>query len=339
MILVLAAASGCATIDNWKQEHREAAVRRGQAEAAATREEALEADRASKAKQTQTIAQLRHLQSELVTHGDADSLAAGALLETLLVGFPNATALDLTTRAVGRAPERTDLVLLQLQQCETIPGCNALPLEVHLRALDPHNGITWIYALFRADRENRPQDRAAVLAGLARSSRVDLYWSRTVFHLASAMSGKAGLDFGEAVRRVIASESGLSALFEPLAGICGAQETELPDALIRCRQIAAALRHADTGLVEAYGTSLAIRLWPSGSVERQAVIAERRALRYRADLLARHAAQINSARAVRILAGLLPQYPTEQGVYRALFIRLGLNPDPPAHWIDLQPEG
>lgn len=339
VILALSTVSGCATIDKWKQEHREASLYRRQEAEAAAREQASWGDRPSKLKRAQDIARLRRLQSELIAHGDPDSLAAGALFEIPISGFPDGTALELATRAVARAPERTDLALLQLQLCENAPACDALPLEAHLRELDPENGITWTYALLRAAREDRPADWVAARDGLAQSQRIDLYWNRTVSHLAGAVAGRAGLDSGAAVREVIGIETALEASFQSVSKMCQAQAIQQPDVLVQCRRIAAAFQHGDTSLVEAYGSSLAIRLWPEGSAERLAVITERRALRYRADLMTRYAERINSPRSVEVLAGLLARYPTEQAAFRALFVRLGLNPDPPPGWVDRQPEG
>ncbi len=92
-------------------------------------------------------------------------------------------------------------------------------------------------------------------------------------------------------------------------------------------------------MVEAYGTSLALNLWPAGSPQRVAVAAERRQLRYRVDLTHRNRAKLNSPQAARTLAAMVGHYPTEQATYRALYIRLGLDPDPPDTWKEATPGG
>jgi hypothetical protein len=107
--------------------------------------------------------------------------------------------------------------------------------------------------------------------------------------------------------------------------------------LAPCRQIAAAFRQGDTAVVEAYGSSLALNLWPAGSAERVEVAAERRRLRYRVDLMDRNRLRFNSAQATKTLAALVGHYPTEQATYRAFYVRLGLNPDPPDTWKDPTP--
>lgn len=335
-VILMLACAGCATIDRMKQQHRLASEHREQVAQANAESKA---DRTQKRKEAQNIARLRRLQSELVAHGDPDSLVAGALVADFLAGSPNSTALELTARAVAAAPDRADLALLQLQLCENAPGCDALALETRLRQLDPQNGITWTYALARADRDNQSAAWLAARDGLAQSTRVDLYWTRTVTHLATAVAGKAGFDTSAAVLEVTALEGSLVPTFQPLSRACQAQEIQRPDVLTQCRQIAAAFRHGDTAFVEAVGSSLAIRLWPDRSPENLAIVSERRALRYRVDLMTRNATKLNSPQALTILAGLLPQYPTEQTAFRALFVHLGLMPDPPAGWVDPQPGG
>jgi hypothetical protein len=338
-ILALMCASGCATIHKWQQEHRAASVRRQQAEEAAARESGSKADRALRQKEAQEAARLPRLQSELVAQGDPDSLAASALVAGLISGFSSSTALDLATRAVAGAPDRSDLALLQLQLCESAPACDPLPLERRLRVLDPANGITWTYALLRADREQRAEDWAAARGGLAQSKGVNLYWNRTVSHLARAVAGKAGFDSGAAVAEVIGIEANLMTALQPIGRACEAQEIQLPDVLGQCRRIAAALRHADTSVLEADGSSMGLRVWPAGSAERLEVLNERHVLRYRVDLMTRYTAQLNSPKATNALVGLLTQYPTQQAAMRALYVRLGLQPDPPPDWVDPQPEG
>jgi len=339
VILALLSASGCATINKWKQEHHEASVQRQQSEESAARHGGSKADRALRLKQAQEAARLPLLQGELVAQGDPDSLAAGALVAGSISGYSGSTSLDLAARAAAGAPDRADLALLQLQLCESTAACDPLPLEQHLRALDPENGIAWTYALLRADREQRPADWEAARGGLAQSKRVDLYWNRTVSHLAKVVAGKAGFDSGAALAGAIGIESALMTALQPISRACQAPELERPGVLDQCRRIALALRQGDTSLIEADGTSLALRLWPEGSAEHLEVVKERRLLRYRVDLMTRYATQLNSPQALKALAELLPQYPSEQTAMRALYVRLGLKPDPPADWVDPRPDG
>jgi hypothetical protein len=287
------------------------------------------------AKEARHAARIQVLQKELLARGDADSLAAGALFARLSAS-PDGS-LELAARAVAAAPDRADLLLEQLQLCQKIPACDSQALEAQLRQLDPDNGISWTYALWRADRSNDQAELRRDRAGLARAQRVDWHWNEIVSRLTAAVTGKAGYGSQEALVEVIGIEAAFITPLQSVSKACSAQEIQAPEVLAQCRQIAAAFRRGDTYLFEMYGTSLAARLWPAGSAESAQIAVERRAVHYWMDAHSRHSAELDSAAAARILATLYAQYPTEQQAFRALFIRLGLNPDPPADWVDHYP--
>jgi hypothetical protein len=334
MILVGLLTSGCIFSAKARQARHDAQVHRMQQDEAADREKDSKADSAVRQKQVQEEARLRQLQSELAARADADSLAASALFAGELSGFASGTALELAARAVAAAPDRPELAFLQLQLCETAPGCDAGPLEARLQQLDPQNGIGWSYSLVRAARANDGAAWRRARDGLAHAKRADLYLHPLVAHLAAAAAGKAGFDFGAAALELLSIESAFMPTFEPVSRACSVQDVQEAAVLAQCRQIAAAFRHADTALLEAYGSTLALRLWPVDSAEGHEIAAERRALRYRVDLMTRYAAKVNSPQARKTLAALIARYPTEQTAYRALFLELGLKPDPPANWTE-----
>ena len=336
---VLLLASGCIFSAKSKAARHDAQVHRMQLDEAADRDSDSKTDSASRSKLAQQEADLRRLQGELATRTDPDALAASALFAGQLSGFASATALDLAARAVAAAPGRADLAFLQLQLCESAPGCDAAPLERRQQQLDPENGIGWTHLLVRADRANDGAAWKLARAGLARSKRVELYLHPIVSRLAAAAAGKAGFDFGAAALEVLSIESAFTPTFDPVARACSAQDVRQPEVLVQCRQIAAAFQHADTSVLEAYGTTLALRLWPEDSTEGRAIAAERRGLRYRVELMTRYAAKVNSPQARKMLATMIAKYPTEQTADRALFVALGLAPDPPAGWKDQTPGG
>ena len=331
--------SGCIFGAKARQARHDAQVHRMQDQEAADRDTESKADRASRLNQAQQEARLRQLQGELAVRGDPDSLAASAVFAGELSGFASATSLDLAARAVAAAPGRADLAFLQLQLCESNPGCDAAPLEIRQQQLDPENGIGWSYLLVRADRANDGIAWRRARDGLARSKRVDLYLHQIVSRLAGAAAGKAGFDFGAAALDLLSIESAFTPVFEPVSRACSVRDVQQPEVLAQCRQIAAAFRNADTALLEAYGSTLALRLWPLESVEGHAVATERRGLRYRVELATRYAAKVNSPQARMRLATLIARYPTEQAAYRALFLSLGVAPDPPAGWTEQTPGG
>jgi hypothetical protein len=334
LIPALLLTSGCIFSAKARQARHDAQVHRMQQDEAADREKESKADSAARLKQAQEETRLRQLQSELAARADPDSLAASALFAGQLSGFASGTSLELAARAVAGAPDRPELAFLQLQLCESAPGCDAAPLETRLQQLDPQNGIGWSYLLVRAARANDGAEWQRARDGLAHAQRVDLYLHQIVSRLAAAAAGRAGFDFSAAALELLSIETAFTPTFEPVARACSIEDVQQPEVLAQCRQIAAAFRHADTALLEAYGSTLALRLWPVESVEGHAIAAERRGLRYRVDLMTRNATKINSPQAKKTLATLIARYPTEQTAYRALFVDLGLKPDPPESWTD-----
>jgi hypothetical protein len=336
LLLALSCAPGCSTVSRWKQEHRDASLRREEADEAANAHADPEAYQAMKRKVAQQQTQLRSLQTALAKRGDADSLAASALFNQAIAGFSSGDSLALAARAVAAAPARADLAFVQLQLCETSPQCDAAPLEAQLLKLDPENGVTWTYALQRADHAKDQAARATAFYGLAQAKRIDLYWNRIVSHLAAASTGIAGFDAGAVLTQVIGIEATFSLALDSISRLCLVPRLQ-PEMLEPCRQIGVAFQQGDTAVLEAYGSSLALNLWPAGSPQRVDVALERRQLRYRVDLMDHNKAKLNSAQASRTLAALVGHYPTEQATYRAFYVRLGLNPDPPDTWKDPLP--
>lgn len=338
-VLTLALTAGCGTIAGWKQSMHKASIHRQQNEEAADRNSDTKADRQAKQKLAQNEENLTRLQAELAKRSDADSLAASALFARYLEGSATATSLDLAARAVAAAPQRADLAFLQLQLCESTPDCAAGQLELHLSQLDPENGMPWLYALMRADRANVNGPWRAIREGLSRAPRVTTYWNSLISHLTTASVGHQGFDTVTAMLDVIGAESSLAPALQPVSRACSVEDVKEPEVLTQCRQIAAALMKADTLLLEAYGSTLAIRLWPAGSAQSQQVLAQRRVVRYRMDEMSRKPAKFNSPEATRALAGYVQRYPSEQTALRALFAELGVPPEPPAKWVDDAPGG
>ncbi len=336
LVVALLCAAGCSTVARWRQEHRDASLRRREANEAADARADPAAYRAMKRRLAQRDAQLRALQTALATRGDADSLAASAVFERASLGYSSDAALQRAARAAAAAPTRVDLAFVALQLCETAPQCDATPLETRLLQLDPENGVAWSFVLLRADRANDRAAGATAFYGLARSRRIDLYWSQVVSHLTAAATGTAGFDAGAALALVLGIEATFAPPLDPISKLCLVPQLQ-PQMLDPCRQVAAAFGRGDTGVVEAYGSSLALNLWPAGSPQQAEVAAQRRRLRYRVDLTHRNEARLNSPEATRTLAALVGRYPSEQATYRAVYARLGLDPEPPADWKDPAP--
>lgn len=109
----------------------------------------------------------KHLEAarlELQRRSDADSLAAAGVLTAQ---HNRSEGLALVSRAADAAPERADLVWLQLMLCQQAPSCDSEALEQRLRQLDPSNGAAWMGALSRAGSQGRRCDCRSTCRTLA----------------------------------------------------------------------------------------------------------------------------------------------------------------------------
>lgn len=138
----------------------------------------------------------------LIAAGDADSLAAAAMLSVGPTVHP-VQRLSLIARAVSKSPDRPDLVWLNLRLCAQVDTCNSEPLEAQLRALDPDNGAAWFDSIGRAGSRN---DLVAVrkdLAAIATSRRFNTYWNATIVHATNAILKTHAMDLSTALMATI----------------------------------------------------------------------------------------------------------------------------------------
>lgn len=262
----------------------------------------------------------------LAIRNDPDSLAAAALIS----GGHSGDSLDLMSRAVAAAPDRADLIWLNLQLCLKGARCDPAPAEARLRALDPENGAGWLAALAQADSLGDESARTAALAALGRSSRVDIYYTTLIARLSNAVGQTGAVSLGEAEVEVIGY---LAAL--PLPGYaaasksCKGERLDRPDALEVCRGIAQAFEAGDTYLTEMVGVAIAKRVWPEESAQWRSATEARRVFEYRARLIDKIPDVGSNEQAARRYLALCAQYHREQDLYRAKLVAAGEDPDPP----------
>jgi hypothetical protein len=278
-----------------------------------------------------TLAQARQA---LLAAGDADSLAAAALL---IYKGDASERLALVTRAAAAAPERPDLAWLQLQQCIRVPSCDVEPIETQLRRLDPGNGAAWSGSLARSLDDAAKRD--SLVAAIASSERFDVYWNALIFHTANALIKSGAMPAPNALVAAIGGGSAQAIpAFQPLTAGCKGPALEQAAALVRCRRLTAVLRHGDTYITEMLGQSLAKRLWQVGSPEYQEVVDARRVTRYRCEAAVKANRDLVSPEGTKRYLELLATHRTEQEVSLAELTRAGLAPNPGAHWKDRYPE-
>jgi len=270
----------------------------------------------------------------LVSAGDPDSLAAAALLAR----WPDdggITGLPLIARAAAEAPDRPDLTWLYAQFCAQNQSCDFEPVLMHLRSLDPKNGVAWIEPLSRSATSVDPRQNRTRLAAVASAERFDVYLNSIVAHTTTAIIKTGTMDTPNALASVLglAVAEAIPA-YTQLTSLCKGDALNDPHVLDDCRRLSAVLRRADTYISEMVGTAIAKKVWAEGDPEYQNALSALRTIHYRMDMeLKIDVNQWNEEFASRYLQ-LLASHRTEQEVGLAQLMGAGISPDPPDDWKD-----
>jgi len=262
----------------------------------------------------------------LTSTADSDSLTAAGLLAYLK---HRQDSLSLLKRAAEQAPERADLTWVAIQACQRQPPCDPEPLEQHLHALDPTNGAAWLWALARAAQQHDDAGEQAALAAIARSARVDIYWTALVAKLTPPVARTGTMSWREAtlaVTGVLAGEA--IPAYKNLSDWCMGERLQKQEIVDQCRDIARALLHGDTFITEMTGVTIAQRVWPEGSSEWRAASAARRVYEYQIRSQADLDLTLVSEKAVRGYLALCAQNHSEQEVAAARLRAAGRSSTP-----------
>lgn len=264
----------------------------------------------------------------LARQADADSLAAAGLLNAVQ---PEKES-QLLTRATVAAPERADLVWLQIQACQRQPACDSEPLERRLRTLDPENGAAWLGTLARAAALHDESAKDAALTAISRSTRVDIYWTTLIARLthAAARTGKMSLPDTETLIIGLLAAQAIPAL-QVVSESCKGERLERAEGVEVCRGIARAFEGGDTDLMEMFGTGIAKRVWPEHSPEWTAATDAWRRHEYRSTLQQKIDRRPWDDKGAAGYLALCEQNHREQDLVRAELVAAGENPDPPSN--------
>jgi hypothetical protein len=271
----------------------------------------------------------------LIAAGDADSLAAAAMLSIGPTDNP-VQRLTLIERAVSEAPDRPDLVWLNIRLCAQVDGCNSQPLEAQLRALSPDNGAAWFDSIGRAGRRNDVIEVRKDLAAIAGSRLFDTYWNTTIVHVTDAILKTHTMDSPTAFVASIGIASALALpAYQTIVNACKGDQLQDPDVLRSCRQVSTVMRGGDTYITEMIGIAIAKRAWPEGSPEHVDAISAKRTAHYRMQAdgkLSLH--RFLSSDYVEKHLQLMMEKTTEQDVVVAELVNAKMNPNPPSDWTD-----
>src|SRR6478735_8534841 len=257
----------------------------------------------------------------LSRRAEADSLAAAGLLSAF---GHREESLPLLHQASLMAPERADLAWLHLQFCQQDSSCDPEPLETRLRTLDEKNGAGWFGALARASKRGDEEAASAALAAIARSERVDTYWTTLVARLSRQVASTGAVSVLDAASQII---GGLAAIAIPayatISNSCkgaGARD----DVAQVCRGVSESLLNGDTVITEMVGVHIASQAWPENSPQWKKATEARRKWDESGPVAEPVSAWI-ALHPEEYLA-LCERHHREQDVYEAAQIAMGKNP-------------
>jgi len=271
----------------------------------------------------------------LLAAGDADSLAAAALLGRWPKADPD-ERLKLISRAVGEAPDRPDLIWLNIGVCIHVESCDPTSLAALLRGVDPANGAAEWVSISRAGKSNDAPAARKHLASIATSTRFDTYWNATIVHATNAILRTKTMDLWMAFTATIGAEAALAIPpYQSIVNACKEESLNNPDVVATCRQVASVMRCGDTYITEMVGLAIAERAWPEGSAEYLEAASARRVAHYRMDTVGKIGLHHvwNSQYIARQLE-LMTENKTEQEGMLAEIVNAKLSPNPPSGWTD-----
>jgi hypothetical protein len=270
-------------------------------------------------------AQIGRAAEMLATRVDADSQAAAGLLN---VFKQPEQSLRHVAQAALKAPERADLAWLHMQLCLTDSSCDPEPLEARLRALDERNGAGWLGALGRASKRGDDEASSVALTAIARSERVDTYWTTLIARLTRPVLNTEAVSLFDAETYVIGALAGVAIpAYQSVSNACKGERLMRDDVVEACRGVAKSFLNGDTGITEMIGVAIAQRAWPENSPKWKEAAEARRIWEYRAQTLGSPDTW-SRTRASELLA-MYERHNREQDVIRAMLIAMGRDPNPP----------
>ena len=236
-------------------------------------------------------------------------------------------ALRLMSRAAELARDHPDLAWLHIQACRIVDTCDPEPVEARLRSLDQRNGAGWLEALHRASRRGDEPARAEALAAIARSERVDLYWTALVAGMSRQVATTGTQTLYDAQVVVIGALAAIAIpAYQDLSSTCKGDGLRLEQVIQVCRSVGRALMNGDTWITERVGISITQRAWPEGSPAWNRAAEARRIGDYQIQLAGQHMEWIASHADEHL--DLHARHRREQDVFREILVAAGRNPLP-----------
>jgi hypothetical protein len=230
----------------------------------------------------------------LAVRGDASSLAAAAAL-TFVAAEDKAhadaarPAVELAARASELEPDNASIGWLRLELCAGTPGCDIRDAATTLRWIDADNGAVWLPTLAAAQRDRDTVEIDRVLQDMARGTRFDFYWNRTVVLLFDALRRARGdlpsqylpSDLARLSEAMLLAGAEIVPPLAPLAAACHDAAANAAERHESCMKLAKLMQRADTVGAQMAGFNLEKRMTSPDSREARAIAERRRVLEWR----------------------------------------------------------
>jgi hypothetical protein len=249
-------------------------------------------------------AALEHLQSDepteiayLMRRGTADSLATASLLAHLTELSENERPpgkpappdpSQLIERAVSMAPNRPELVWLQLRDCESRRCTDEAQIAARLKEIDADNALAWLADL-NAAQSGSPEEVSHALERMGGAAAARVYWNRLTVMMFDALTHHDRQEPPTAITqhaddRLMHVTGVLAALdapaFRSLAYACRPAEFVVAGRRAACETVMARLAASDAVVPHLVRLSVLEAWWPAATVEGAALRMERLQRRY-----------------------------------------------------------
>jgi hypothetical protein len=253
---------------------------------------------------TDACADVKHLQSDesteiayLMRRATADSLATASLLAHLTQASDDQRASaapappdpsQLIERAISMAPNRPELVWLQLRDCETRRCAEEARIAARLKEIDADNGLAWLADL-NAAQSRSPDEVTRAIAQMGDAQKPRVYWNQLAVMMFDALTHRDRADPPTAITqhaddRLMHVTGVLAALnapaFRPLAYACRQDDQAATGRRAACEKAMARLEASDAVLTHLVRLSVLEAWWPASTKEGAALRQERLQRRY-----------------------------------------------------------
>jgi hypothetical protein len=228
----------------------------------------------------------------LVREGTADGLATASLLahsDAINSGAAMLQPADLIKDAIALAPERPELIWIQLRDCDINPCADEMQIAARLQALAPDNGLAWLPNLAAAQSRQSPSEVTQAVAQVGAGAHMSIYWNALTMMIFDSLrhdvESRRPATFGLSANKRLIGAMGIMAAFDipsmqAMARACRVNQFDEPGRRAACESMVASMEASDVVILQSLGLSLQEKWWPDGSPQRAALLLRHRQQRY-----------------------------------------------------------